>query len=595
MRHGRLLGIVEGLWLSRVAFVTMPLSPASSRQFLEQALHERFRETCDGERTLSYAQFVDIAGCRSALFAQRLFEAIDTDKSGDISFDELLEAVYILQSRDTDRRKRFIFDLFDLDGNGVITEKELRVILGASLEEGDMNTSKEERDGLVSSLVHFFDIGADDALHYEEFSRTLDLYPDMLEGFSLEGIAICRSKGEAPRKKTRRHKVALWFQNHPQWIVTYTLLTITLMGCFYWRFQRYMWTCDDADGGYVVWTAADAEGDRLRCLDARKRKLMGWSLPIAKGAGQAMKATFTLILLPVSRNLMTTLRSTVLKYFFDFDANIDFHKVLGTVGFALAWIHTLCHICDIARWSDPDRRHLYFNAFPHHDAQPSIADLLREQVTITGMMLITIYTIAAIFALDYPRKLSIFNPKRRVHPSRVFDRLWLSIGRCLNDFNHFWYTHQLFAVFYICLVLHPKPAVPNERGEWAVSDSWVWVFIPALIYLLERLTRFVMSEAHDTSVLSADIHAGNVVELKIMKPRGLVYIAGQYVFLNCPQLSRHCLSRSIDPLSTPCRSGSSGIPSPSPPHLAIPISVSTSVPLAIGLRSCTTPPRSIGS
>ena len=108
----------------------------------------------------------------------------------------------------------------------------------------------------------------------------------------------------------------------------------------------------------------------------------------------------------------------------------------------------------------------------------------------------------------------------------------------LNNFNNFWYTHHLFAIFYVCLVLHPKPAIPHERYEWAVSDSWVWILVPLSIYVMERLIRALMKGTRDTAVLSADILPGNVVELKIMKPRGLVYTAGQYVFLNCPQLSR---------------------------------------------------------
>lgn len=61
------------------------------------------------------------------------------------------------------------------------------------------------------------------------------------------------------------------------------LLTFTLCaGCFYWRFA--MW------------------------LNTPKQHLMSWTFPVAKGCGQAMKVTFSLILLPVSRNFITWAR-----------------------------------------------------------------------------------------------------------------------------------------------------------------------------------------------------------------------------------------------------------------------------------------------
>lgn len=504
----------------------MVLRSSSSKRALERALEEKFRDACGGKASLSFSQFVDVTGCRSSFFAQRLFEKMDADSSGDVTFTEFIEIVHILQSRDTERRKRFIFDLFDLDHNGFITESELRSTLAASLEEGDFDATEDERADLVNTLVDLFDVGENDAISYEEFSYTLDLYPDLLEGFSLEGIAVCSKEGETEFPTTQWSATKRWIFNRTQGFMTYTFLALILIGCFLWRFQAYARECVHPFGN---------PHERLHCSGERKRDLMGWSLPIAKGCGQAMKVIFSLILLPVSRNLMTNLRSTFLVHFFNFDASIDFHKTLGTIGFLLAWIHTLCHICDLKRWSDPDRRDLYFKAFPDDNVQPSFQDLLATSVVITGTTMITVFSIAAMFAFDYPRKFLRFSSKS---PKTRFRSLLHALGRFLNDFNHFWITHHLFIIFYLALLFHPLPALPNEAKEWGVSDSWLWIFVPVLIYLSERIARSVINRIRATAVLSADVLPGNVVELKIMKPRGFVYIAGQYVFLNCPQLSK---------------------------------------------------------
>eukprot|EP00210_Caulerpa_lentillifera_P004672 g4457.t1 len=513
---------------------------ANSRSRLDQELRDKFRDVCDDKGTMSYVKFLDVTGCHSELFGKRLFEAIDTDKSGDISYEELLEAVYILQSRDTKRRKRFIFDLFDLNHDGQISKEELINVLYASLEEGRMSLSKDERDAFVSTLLELFELDENGSISFELFSKSLELHPDILEGLTLEGIAISRTQNQSTQRKTRKRKFSSWITNHLQLIFTYSLLTLVLIGCFFWRFQRYMWNCEGSS--YAVDSLSSANEDTLRCQDGRKRVLMGWSLPIAKGAGQAMKAVFTLILFPVSRNLMTNLRLTFLHYFFDFDASIDFHKVLGVIGFTLAWIHTLCHVCDIKRWSDPNRRELYFHAFPNNEQdygrQPDVGDLLKSQVAITGIILISVFSLAALFALDYPKKLSVFQKRPGEKTPGYWRRMILALGKFLNNFNNFWYTHHLFIVFYIAMVLHPAPALPHERYEWAVSDSWVWILVPVFIYLIERITRAVLSQHRDTRVISANILPGKVIEMKIVKPRGLVYTAGQYVFLNCPQLSR---------------------------------------------------------
>ena len=58
-------------------------------------------------------------------------------------------------------------------------------------------------------------------------------------------------------------------------------------------------------------------------------RVMGYCLPIAKGAAETLKLNMALILLPVCRNTLTWLRSTRARSFVPFDDNISFHKVRG--------------------------------------------------------------------------------------------------------------------------------------------------------------------------------------------------------------------------------------------------------------------------
>lgn len=55
--------------------------------------------------------------------------------------------------------------------------------------------------------------------------------------------------------------------------------------------------------------------------------VMGYCVCIAKGAAETTKLNMALILLPVCRNTLTSLRSTALSNVVPFDDNINFHKV----------------------------------------------------------------------------------------------------------------------------------------------------------------------------------------------------------------------------------------------------------------------------
>eukprot|EP00210_Caulerpa_lentillifera_P004707 g4491.t1 len=580
-------------------------------------LRTQFFNHTEGKDAMTKEQFIRATGCKSEVFGSKLFETLDCDKSGDITLEELMLGLQKLQSADIMERIRFVFSIFDLDGDGKITIKDLKMVCRASVEESNNEMTDEEASQLVSALLQLFDTDNSDDITLDEFADVLRHYPDLLNGLTFGTFGTLDSAGEKAnhsRKKSFRRirKTTSWVINNPQRIFTYGLVVLVLIGCFLWRFLKYAGNCDGVDMynydsltgycrsdimeiantrqgividnkdiGYMVISKDMAYMDPIECRDARKRKLFSWTLPIAKGCGQAMKAIFTLILIPVSRNLMTTLRETFLKHVFHFDGAIEFHRFLGKVGFVLAWIHTLCHIIDIKNWIDParfkywswafpeekdtdevkgcqrnehgdpvydDQGHMILNAeitdgmpdlFLNAKHQPTFGDIICSAVAITGIILIVIYTIAATFAFDYPKKLRTFKMTGQDKRGDIskFRKIVLFVGRSLNDFNNFWYSHHLFVVFYIALLFHPIPALPDERSEWNVSDSWLWVGIPVLIYLIERVLR-VKRSTNCTPVVGADILPGNVVGLKVLRPRGFNYTPGQYVFIKCPQISR---------------------------------------------------------
>jgi len=320
----------------------------------------QFHEETNGQNSMNFAEFMRATGCTSDIFARKLFEAIDTNNSGDITLEEFMDGLRKLRSTDIDERVRFVFSIFDLDGDGSISREELKTVLTASVEEEGGLMTEVEMANLVESLLQLFDSDSSSEISYEEFEHVIKTYPDLLSGitFGRFGLKTSTQSTVVDKKSFRRvRKACSWVINNPQYVLTYTSVMVVILCCFIWRFMKYAGSCEGVnmdlkdpitgysrndvldlvstdkamyfspgDEKYMVFSKSMAKSDPIKCQDARKRMLLSWTLPVAKGCGQAMKATFTLILLPVSRNLMTTLRDTILKHFFLFDGAIEFHR-----------------------------------------------------------------------------------------------------------------------------------------------------------------------------------------------------------------------------------------------------------------------------
>lgn len=567
-----------------------------------------FKKATNGKKGMNLLQFMQCTDCRSRFYAVKLFDTLDWKQKGVLSYNEYHSFKTLLSRGSAEELGTFAFNLFDSNRDGYIERGELREGLLASIEESEAVMEAAEINNLVEVLVRLFTDDDRQLVTRERFISVLQSYPDVLGNFTIGGrsrAAALSTTSSHKQLKPRRRKVSKltnawrWIEDHPLRAITNTVTVLVIISCFCWRFSRYAGDCDgvdldfrdpdlkvtrrevkdkieevygismsDSDAKYMAFSLAMAKQDPIQCRDARKRKLLSWTLPLAKGCGQGMKVIFTLILVPVSRTLMTKLRRTFLKSVFDFDNAIAYHRMLGKIGFALAWAHATLHVVDVIRWRDPNLFKQWSFAFPedregdsafdlsavtsetehiqgvptellrYRSEQPNFGDLVGSCFGVTGLVLIFTYSAAALFAFDYPKKLAFFNKRPGEKESTMTQnrKVALRIGHILNNFNYFWYTHHLFALFYLAMLFHPMPHIPNERNEWAFSDSWLWIMIPVVFYSMERLNRFFQPSTQ-TSVIGLRLLPGKVVEVKTARPEGMKYKAGQYVFINCHQIA----------------------------------------------------------
>ncbi|XP_077200222.1 NADPH oxidase 3 [Paroedura picta] len=289
------------------------------------------------------------------------------------------------------------------------------------------------------------------------------------------------------------------------------------------------------------------------------RVMLGSTLSWARASATCLNFNFLLILLPVSRNLISFLRGTSFCYRGawrrQLDKNITFHKTVA-YGIAVnATIHIIAHLVNIERYhlghskqtgelnnklSDIGKRsnESYLNPIRNQDTN-TVSEILTTTAGMTGLLI----TVSLILIM-----------------TSSTDTITRSF------YEVFWYTHHLFIVLFTGLVLHgmgrfirgqtPQSLLlhnvtycKDHYSEWETAAqcpipqfsgndpaAWKWVLSPVILYSCERIIRLwrFQQEVVITKVVS---HSSGVLELH-MKKRGFKMAAGQYIFLQCPSVSQ---------------------------------------------------------
>ena len=98
--------------------------------------HKGFIKTCPSGR-LKKAEFQKTYSALfpqgdASLFAGHVFRTLEENKDGELDFREFLTLLRVTRKGSLDDRLRWIFDIYDLDGDGYITRDEMKEIIDVS-------------------------------------------------------------------------------------------------------------------------------------------------------------------------------------------------------------------------------------------------------------------------------------------------------------------------------------------------------------------------------------------------------------------------------------------------------------------------------
>ena len=145
-------------------------------EFIEALFGKKKREELCGKNTPQSSTSQNDrrpAKTKKFMFERRLFEKFDSNDEGYIFFDEFVKALNVFHPRaSTNDKAKFAFDLYDVNGNGVITREELKQLVSAVMKRSIfLNLDEEAIERVLDTTFEQVDVEKDGSISYQEFYR----------------------------------------------------------------------------------------------------------------------------------------------------------------------------------------------------------------------------------------------------------------------------------------------------------------------------------------------------------------------------------------------------------------------------------------
>ncbi|KAK2847109.1 hypothetical protein Q5P01_010108 [Channa striata] len=261
-------------------------------------------------------------------------------------------------------------------------------------------------------------------------------------------------------------------------------------------------------------------------------RMLGLGLCISRASASVLNLNCSLVLLPMCRSLLTFIRGTHTlpsrKTRRLLDKSKTFHVACGVAICIFSVVHVSAHLVNVVNFSVS-----YSDDFPalnlarYRGEDPKLI-VLTTIPGVTGILLVLLLFL-----------------------------IFLSSSHCIRVSNYeiFWYTHNLFIVFYIILMVHmvggalkyqinieahpPGCLRANQSSTERQGDelqqgndeercreeahfqphypqTWLWVSGPLCLYCAERFYRYIRSR-DPVTIVTVIKHPCDVIELRMLK------------------------------------------------------------------------------
>ncbi|XP_063990833.1 NADPH oxidase 5 isoform X2 [Diachasmimorpha longicaudata] len=482
LEHENFGSILPSQIMEFIAGVSNPRSRAGFDKGNLEWLEKIFKQTVGNEQEIRREEFKKIVISKNPFFTERVFQIFDKDDSGTISLQEFLDAMHQFAGKTPDDKIRFLFKVYDIDGDGLIQHRELEHVMRACMEENGMRFSDEQIEDLTLALFEDADQGNRGAITFQALKKQLEKHEGLLENLS-----ISIDRWMVPPKPPQSDRTVLAFLRslRPYQFTKPYLKNNYVLMCFLMMF-------------FLINVA-------LFVSRLYQYRHAGGLVMIARACGQCLNFDCTFILVLMLRQCITFLRTHGFSSILPLDHNIYLHKMVGMTIGILSIVHTVAHLLNFGMFVINDE---VLNS-SHYSmsewlltSRPGLFGLVGGGANPTGIALIMILFVMSLCSMPFVRR-----------------------G---GSFEIFYWSHVLYIPFWILLIFHG----PN---------FWKWFVLPGTIYIAERVRRlmWLRLERGKTYISSGLLLPSRVTHLVIKRPQNLDFHPGDYVFVNIPVIAKY--------------------------------------------------------
>ena len=166
-------------------------------------LKNRFREIAGDDQLIDKQEFRDGLRISNEDISDRLFDIFDQDGSGSVDYGEFMTTIESMVDGSDRDKVKFAFQLHDLDNNGYIDRRELKVLIQQSFLENNLDYDDFQLDLLVDGFFERADKDLSGTIDFGEFLDVANDHPDFMEGFAvnpLHWLIPDRYQGTLPKE-----------------------------------------------------------------------------------------------------------------------------------------------------------------------------------------------------------------------------------------------------------------------------------------------------------------------------------------------------------------------------------------------------------
>ena len=505
------------------------------------------------ECELNREEFADAMSLKKdSLFVEQMFQLIDQDGNGFISFREFLNMIVIFAKGSPEDKIKLMFDMYDVDNSGQLSREEFRKMLRAMMELVNASVSPDQMDGLIDSMFTSAGFQNKQELTLEDFNVLLRDHKEALSSAHLNisgvdvvdidipekpGASEAEGASEAVPSRYRARETATararrtviraygrTTKGDPRGAaggepidqgsgtisrdipVQSRRLTKTIFGRYLSIFLRvvenYRLHIFWLSIFFLVTMAIFVERSYYYSVErehAGLRRIAGYGVTVTRGAASVMMFTYSVLLLTMARNFITYLRETIFNNYIPFDSYISFHKIVALT----ALVFTICHgighginFYHISTQTANDLTCIFREVYHRTHTLPQFTYWLFLTMTGFSAFVLTLVTVIIfVFATQYARRYT---------------------------YQAFWITHHFYIGFYILMFLHGSGRLVQDPlfGNFFLG--------PGIIFVIDQIIS-VSRRKQELAVIRADILPSLVIGIYFKRPHSFDYKAGQWV------------------------------------------------------------------